>query len=85
MVVDSPRVWITEQTYDRVRIELALLLAERAAGTDGEWRERRIQQLQELIRNADVGREPPDDGVAEPGMVLTMRLPDDPSAEPRPR
>jgi transcription elongation factor GreA len=72
MPVDTQRVWLTEQTYDRVRIELALLLAERAAATDREQRELRIRQLQELISNAAVGHEPPDDGVAEPGMVLTV-------------
>ena len=65
-------------TLDRVRIELALLLVERATGshrgqTDREHRALRIRQLQELISNAAVGHEPPDDGVAEPGMVVTVR------------
>lgn len=78
MPVDMQRVWLTEQTLDRVRIELALLRMERATGShrghaDREHRELRIRQLQELISNAAVGHEPPDDGVAEPGMVLTVR------------
>lgn len=72
MPVDTQRVWLTEQTYDRVRIELAQLLAERAAASNREQRELRIRQLQRLISNAAVGHEPPDDGVAEPGMVLTV-------------
>lgn len=78
MTVDTQRVWLTEQTLDRVRIELARLQMERATGShrgqhDPEQRELRIRQLHELITNADVGHEPPDDGVAEPGMLLTVR------------
>lgn len=72
MPVDTQRVWLSEETYDRVRSELALLLVERAAATDREQRERRIRHLRELIRNAAVGLGPPDDDVAEPGMVLTV-------------
>jgi transcription elongation GreA/GreB family factor len=41
-----------------------------------EWQERRIWQLQELLLTAEVGAQPPDDGVAEPGMVLTVRYAD---------
>jgi transcription elongation factor GreA len=78
MPVNTQRVWLSEQAYDRLRVELALLLMERATGSfrihnEPEQRERRIRRLQELIRNAVVGHEPPDDGVAEPGMVLTVR------------
>jgi transcription elongation factor GreA len=76
--IDTQQVWLTEETYDRARIELASLLMERATGSqrehiDREQRAARIRQLQELIRSATVGTEPPDDGVAEPGMVLTVR------------
>lgn len=78
MPIDTQRVWLTEETYDRARIELALLRMERATGahrghSDSEQRALRIRQLQELISTAAVGHEPPDDGVAEPGMVLTVR------------
>jgi transcription elongation factor GreA len=77
MPIDTQRVWLTEETYDRARIELALLRMERAMGAhrgqpDPEQRARRIRQLQELVSTAAVGHEPPDDGVAEPGMVLTV-------------
>jgi transcription elongation factor GreA len=77
MPIDAQRVWLTEETYDRARIELASLRMERATGThrghsDREQRALRIRQLQELITTAAVGHEPPDDGVAEPGMVLTV-------------
>jgi transcription elongation factor GreA len=78
MPIDTQRVWLTEQTYDRARIELTMLQMELATGscrehTDSEQRALRIRQLHELISSAAVGHEPPDDGVAEPGMVLTVR------------
>ena len=77
MPIDTQRVWLTEETYDLARIELARLRMELATGahrehTDPEQRALRIRQLQELIATAAVGHEPPDDGVAEPGMVLTV-------------
>jgi hypothetical protein len=72
MPMDTQRGRLTEETYDRARIELALLRMERAMGAhrgqhDPEQRARRIRQLHELIATAAVGHEPPDDGVAEPG------------------
>ena len=39
-------------------------------------RQARIRQIQDLLTNAVVGEDPPDDGVAEPGMVLTVRYDD---------
>ncbi|MDO5711478.1 MAG: transcription elongation factor GreA [Micrococcales bacterium] len=36
--------------------------------------EARIRQLQQLLENAVVGETPPDDGVVEPGMVVTIDL-----------
>jgi transcription elongation factor GreA len=86
MPIDTQRVWLTEETYDRARIELALLRMEQATGAhrgqaDREQRAIRIRQLQELISTAAVGHEPPDDGVAEPGMVLTVRYEADDLAE----
>lgn len=44
-------------------------------------RENRIRKLQELLQNPVVGQDPPDDGVAEPGMVLTIRYEDDQETE----
>lgn len=78
MPIDAQRAWLTPETYDRARIELALLRMERAMGahrehSDPDQRALRIRQLQELVATAAVGHEPPDDGVAEPGMVLTVR------------
>jgi transcription elongation factor GreA len=49
--------------------------------TDRWERENRIRKLQELLQNPLVGEDPPDDGVAEPGMVLTVRYEDDGEVE----
>ena len=38
--------------------------------------EARIRQLEEILRNAEVGDTPPDDGVVEPGMVVTAKVAD---------
>lgn len=48
---------------------------------DRHDRDHRIRTLQELLRNPVVGDAPPDDGVAEPGMVLTVRYPQDQESE----
>jgi len=34
----------------------------------------RIQQLEDMLKRAQVGETPPDDGVVEPGMVVTYRF-----------
>ncbi|MBN9096665.1 MULTISPECIES: GreA/GreB family elongation factor [unclassified Pseudonocardia] len=78
MPTDAPDTWLSGETHDRARIELALLLVRRNTGShqgnhDLERRPARIRKLQELLRTAAAGREPPDDGIAEPGMVLTVR------------
>ena len=36
--------------------------------------EARIRQLTELLRNATVGQAPKDDGIVEPGMVVTVEM-----------
>jgi transcription elongation factor GreA len=76
--IETQYAWLTEETYERARAELAQLLTRRTAGSFGEHGgakhcARRIRRLQELLGDAVVGYEPPDDGVAEPGMVLTVR------------
>jgi transcription elongation factor GreA len=42
-----------------------------------QHRQARIHQIQDLLRDAVVGEDPPDDGIAEPGMVLTVRYDDE--------
>ncbi len=77
------RVWLTPQAHDRLRAELAQLLttpAPRAdddhATTSRRQRDLRVREVQDLLAKAVVGEDPPDDGVAEPGMVLTVRYDD---------
>jgi transcription elongation factor GreA len=74
-------VWLTPQAADRLRKELAALAD--ASDDSGEHnlvryheREARIQQIRDLLDDAVIGQDPPDDGVAEPGMVLTVRYDD---------
>ena len=79
MSTHTEQVWLTKDAHNRLTRELAALLTQRETGDVGETdvttqeqREIQIRQLQEVIRNAVV-HEPPDDGVVEPGMVLTVR------------
>ncbi|WP_020494633.1 GreA/GreB family elongation factor [Sciscionella marina] len=75
--------WLSEQDYAQLRAELAELTdagaAEQAGGPD--HRGARIRALRALLDDAVVGTRPPDDGIAEPGMVLTVRFDDDPEPE----
>ena len=36
--------------------------------------EARIRQLESMLRSAEVGETPPDDGIVEPGMVVTYKF-----------
>jgi len=80
----TPRVWISPQAHERLHRELDTLrflfsagiadgdTDENAAAVRRAW-EVRIQQIHDLLINAVVGEDPPNDGIAEPGMVLTIR------------
>ncbi|OHV01311.1 GreA/GreB family elongation factor [Mycobacterium talmoniae] len=77
-MTSSERVWITPQTRDRLQAELAALaephVEDEAVDLDErQARQARIHQIHDLLNDAVVGEDPPDDGVAEPGMVLTVR------------
>jgi transcription elongation factor GreA len=88
-------VWMTPQAADRLRNELAELiefteltgLADVSDVSDEhdpgsfQRRQARIQQIQDLLDDALIGEDPPDDGVAEPGMVLTVRYDDTENSE----
>lgn len=76
-------VWISTQAYERLQRELATLrVLHTSAFADGESDENatavrwawqaRIRQIHDLLVNAVFGEDPPDDGIAEPGMVLTI-------------
>lgn len=43
--------------------------------------EARIRQLEDMLRRAEVGETPPDDGVVEPGMMVTTRFAGDDATE----
>ncbi len=43
--------------------------------------EARIRQLEDMLRKAQVGETPPDDGVVEPGMVVTIQFAGDSESE----
>lgn len=74
------RTWLTPEAHERLQAELTALRVPAAADDAGvdaiHRRAARIRELQELLANAVVGEDPPDDGVAEPGMVLTVRYDD---------
>lgn len=45
-----------------------------AAREEQSMNETRILQLEDLLRNAEVGETPADDGVVEPGMVVVAKI-----------
>lgn len=90
-MTSTQRVWISPQAYERLQKELAALreLSNSPRVSDDDTsdadenivaiqraRHGRIQQLHDLLTKAVVGEDPPDDGIAEPGMVLTIRYGD---------
>lgn len=84
MTSSTQRVWLTPEAHRRLTDELAALLAPRpvraADGTDQDEvtirRQARLREVLDLLDDAVVGEDPPDDGVAEAGMVLTVRYDD---------
>lgn len=64
----AEHVWMTRQAYIRLQMERAQLRAR-----PGIARGNRIRRIEELLARAVVGAAPPDDGIAEPGMAVTVR------------
>jgi transcription elongation factor GreA len=52
-----------------------------AAREEQGKQEARILQLTQMLRNAQVGEAPEDDGIAEPGMVITIQYEGDDETE----
>jgi len=85
MTTTTERVWISAGAYERLRREFDTL-RDLCATTPGDAdenavavrraRQARIQRIHDLLLNAVVGEDPPDDGVAEAGMVVTVRYED---------
>ncbi len=82
----TTRIWISPQAHERLSRELDTLRflfsavgdedsSQNAAAVRRAW-DKQIQQIHDLLTNAVVGVDPPDDGIAEPGMVVTIRRDD---------
>ncbi|WP_099041764.1 GreA/GreB family elongation factor [Mycobacterium neglectum] len=83
----SQGIWISSEAYEGLHEELATLRRLCAAAVeDGDTgenataieraRQSRIQQIHDLLVYAVVGEDPPNDGIAEPGMVVSVRYDD---------
>jgi transcription elongation factor GreA len=84
----TERLWMTRQAHVRLREELADLRSRPRIEVPDDFmdngesiakyaaRQIRIRQIEDLLRDAVVDEDPPDDGIAEPGMVLTVRYDD---------
>ena len=79
-------LWMTREAHTQLQNELADLRSRPNIEAPEDFmdyddtlvanytaRQARIRQIQHLLTNAVVGEDPPDDGIAEPGMVLTIR------------
>jgi transcription elongation factor GreA len=88
-MTSTERLWMTREAHTRLKTELAALRSRRSIEVPEDFmdydanliaahsaRQARIHHIQELLGNAVVGEDPPDDGIAEPGMVLTVRYDD---------
>ena len=84
-MTETQQVWLTQDAYERLTAELGELLRQRTGNggreaaderdpTEQRERNQRIRKLQELLQNPVVGQEPPDDGIVEAGMVVTVRF-----------
>ncbi|CAM2881390.1 transcription elongation factor GreAB [Mycobacterium intermedium] len=83
---DAQTVWLSQQAYQNLQQELATLRALNAVAPQADdddnsvlvrkARHARIQQIHDLLTDAVIGEDPPDDGIAEAGMVVTVRYDD---------
>lgn len=88
-MTSTERLWMTREAHTRLQAELTVLRSRSGIEVRGDVmdtddnlvenylaRQARMRQIQDLLSNAVVGEDPPDDGIAEPGMVLTVRYDD---------
>ena len=88
-MISTERLWMTPEAHSRLQAELAALRSRPSIEVPDDFmdyddnlvakysaRQARIRQIQDLLSNAVVGEDPPDDGIAEPGMILTVRYDD---------
>jgi transcription elongation factor GreA len=74
--VSQDRVWMTVGAYERLQAELEALTAAGATADDAALS--RAVELRDLLSRAQTGQMP-DDGLVEPGMLVTVRFDDDAS------
>ncbi|MDG5481994.1 transcription elongation factor GreA [Mycolicibacterium gadium] len=84
----TKRFRMTREAHTRLTTELASLRSQRGIEVPDDFmdyddgmaahveRQARIHQIQKLLGTAVIGDDPPDDGIAEPEMVLTVRYDD---------
>jgi transcription elongation factor GreA len=75
---------LTREDYDQLKLELDELIANRpirAGRKEQDKQEARIRQIQDLLRQATIGESSTTEGVAAPGMVLTVRYEGDDETE----
>ena len=80
----AQRIWLTPAAHQRLQEELAVLrrccAGEVSADEDTNAiavrraQHGRIQEIHEMLVNAVIGEDPPNDGIAETGMVVTVRF-----------
>ncbi|WP_083410455.1 GreA/GreB family elongation factor [Mycolicibacterium rutilum] len=75
-MTSAQRVWMTRRAYIGLQAELARLQVEARPELPDDARAERIRRIEHLLAHAVIDQDPPDDGVAEPGMVLTVRYDD---------
>ena len=74
--MSQDRVWMTVGAYERLQAELQELTA--AGPTADDAALSRAVELRDLLSRAQTGQMP-DDGLVEPGMLVTVRFDDDQS------
>ena len=69
-------IWLTQDAYDKLQAELENLKGPvyHAAREEQGKTEGRIRQLEDMLRRAQVGETPADDGIVEPGMKVTYKF-----------
>src|SRR3954451_12590044 len=88
-MIAPERMWMTPQAKARLQAEMNALRSRPGIDVPTDVtgyddihvanhaaRHARIRAIQDLLTNAVAGEDPPDDGVAEPGRVLTIRYDD---------
>lgn len=83
------RTWLTPSAHARLTRELAVLEGQGDTGAEPEFalapsedaRQARITRIKEILSEAVVGETPPDDGIVEPGMTVTVRYDGDDEPE----